>query len=79
MRESPDPGWLPFLKMTFGFLLLVVLAFLSGIIALGHVEATSSFGLDIILGGLLTLSGGFVGWAFREGNREGNKDEDKKE
>jgi hypothetical protein len=52
------------MKMTFGFLLLVILAVLSGIIAIMKVEAATSFGLDIILGGLLTLSGGFVQWAF---------------
>jgi hypothetical protein len=66
MRIAPDPGWLPFLKMIFGFFLLLILAVLSGIIAISKVEATTSFGLDIILGGLLTLSGGFVGWAFRD-------------
>lgn len=63
---APDSQWLPFLKMFFGFVLLLILGVLSGIIALGHVDAATSFGLDIILGGLLTLSGGFVGWAFRE-------------
>lgn len=70
MKLMPEPGWLPFLKMGFGYMLLVILGVLSAIIALGKVEATSSFGLDIILGGLLTLSGGFVGWAFRE-HRDG--------
>jgi hypothetical protein len=52
--------------MIFGYLLLVILAALAGIIALGKVHNDTSYGLDIILGGLLTLSGGFVGWAFRE-------------
>jgi hypothetical protein len=68
---APDEGWLPFVKIMFGFFLLVVLAGLSAIIALGHVKAESSFGLDIILGGLLTLSGGFAGWAFRDAPRRG--------
>ena len=63
---APDPGWLPFVKIVFGLWLLVVLAALAVIIALGKVHAESSFGLDIILGGLLTLSGGFAGWAFRD-------------
>lgn len=67
---TPDLKWLPFLKMLFGILLLIILATLSIIIALGHVEAATSFGLDIILGGLLTLSGGFVGWAFRESKKD---------
>jgi hypothetical protein len=62
---SPDPGWLPFLKVLFGFLLVVTLALLACIIALEKVEAQTSFGLDIILGGLMVLSGGFAQWAFR--------------
>ena len=72
MWSAPDPGWLPFLKMTFGFILLVILAILSGVIAVKHVEAATSFGLDIILGGLLTLSGGFVQWAFGGGKTKGD-------
>ena len=64
-QQPPHPGWIPFVKLAFGFLLLVILGILSALIALGKVESGSSFGLDIILGGLLTLSGGFVGWAFR--------------
>lgn len=71
---TPDPGWLPFLKLIFGFCLLIVLAALAAIIALGKVEAASSFGLDIILGGLLTLSGGFVQWAFREGKNQDDQE-----
>jgi hypothetical protein len=57
---------MPFVKIMFGFFILSVLASLAIIIALGKVHAESSFGLDIILGGLLTLSGGFAGWAFRD-------------
>ena len=68
---APDPGWMPFLKLTFGFWMLFVLAALAAIIALGKVRAESSFGLDIILGGLLTLSGGFAGWAFRDAHHAG--------
>lgn len=62
--NAPDPEWLPFLKMVFGFLLLVMLTALAVVIALGKVEQNTSHGLDDILGGLLTLSGGFVVWAF---------------
>lgn len=62
--------WLPLLKMVFGFLLLVILAALAGVIALGKVQAATSYGLDIILGGLLTMSGGFVGWAFRDTKKD---------
>jgi thiol:disulfide interchange protein len=64
--QPPDPGWIPFLKLGFGFLLLLVLGFLATITGLGKVEAASSYGLDIILGGLLTLAGAFAGWAFKE-------------
>jgi len=63
---APDPGWMPFVKLLFGFMILLVLAALAAIIAIGHIKAETSFGLDIILGGLLTLSGGFAGWAFRD-------------
>lgn len=75
---APDQGWLPFLKVLFGFLMLLVLAVLAAIMALGRIEATTSYGLNIILGGLLTLAGGFAQWAFaggkpNEGEEEVNK------
>lgn len=72
MIPEPNPYWLSYLKMLFGFLLLIILGALAGFIAYHKIEASTSFGLDIILGGLLTLSGGFVGWAFRE--HEGPED-----
>ncbi len=55
---------LALLKMIFGFLLLILLATLAALIALGKVEQSTSHGLDQILGGLLVLSGGFAHWAF---------------
>lgn len=58
-------------KAIFGFALLLVIASLAGIIALGKVEAQTSFGLDIILGCLTTLSGGFAAWAFGAGFKNG--------
>jgi hypothetical protein len=76
VMAAPDPGWMPFAKLLFGFLILIVLAGLAAIIALGHVKAESSFGLDIILGGLLTLSGGFAGWAFRDTSKAKGTDEE---
>lgn len=63
-KQAPDRGWLDFLKVTFGFLLVLTIASLAALIALGKVEQQTSFGLDIILGGLLTLTGGFANWAF---------------
>lgn len=50
--------------MIFGFALLVLLAALASIIALGKVEQQTSFGLQTILGALMTLAGGFAQWAF---------------
>ena len=52
------------LKLLFGFALLLVLAALAGLLVVYKVEQTTSYGLDMILGGLLTLSGGFAQWAF---------------
>ncbi len=51
-------------RMVFGFGLLMILAFLAAILALGKVHMETSYGLDIVLGSLTTLSGGFAQWAF---------------
>jgi hypothetical protein len=51
-------------KMLFGFCLLVVIGSLAAIIALGKVMEESSYGLQIILGCVTTLAGGFAAWAF---------------
>lgn len=61
---SPDPGWIPFLKLLFGILLLILLATLATVIGLGKVQQETSFGLQDILGGLLVLSGAYSQWAF---------------
>ena len=66
----PDPRWLPFLKIVFGFVLLVILAVLAAIIALGNVQQGTSFGLTYILGGLTSMAGGFVQWCFGESKDE---------
>lgn len=71
--HSPDAGWIPILKVVFGFAILIVLAVLAAIIALGKVQEASSYGLNIILGGLLTLAGGYASWAFRDERTEENK------
>lgn len=62
------------LKMLFGFSMLVVLAVLAVIIAIGHVEEKSSFGLSFVLGALSSLSGAFANWAFSN-SRSGPTDE----
>lgn len=54
-----------------GFLILAVVAGLAAIIALGHVDQSSSFGLDIVLGSLATLVGGFAQWAFSGKDHDG--------
>lgn len=64
MREAPDQRWLPFIKLAMGMMLLIILAALSAIIALGKVEQQSSHGLDIILGAISVLTGQFSQWAF---------------
>lgn len=64
MRKSILKDW----RMLFGFGLLVIIAALAGIIALGHVNQESSYGLDIVLGSLATLAGQFSQWAFTKDN-----------
>jgi hypothetical protein len=56
--KSIDP------RMIFGFLVLIVITVLAFTIALGHVHQEASYGLEIILGSLSTLAGGFCQWAF---------------
>ena len=63
-------------KMAFGFLLLLCITVLAGMIAIGHVHQESSYGLPEILGGLLALAGGFANWAFGE-SRSSNSQNDK--
>ncbi len=55
-------------RMLLGFLILLVVAILAMTIALGKVDQSSSFGLDIVLGSLATLVGGFAQWAFSAKN-----------
>lgn len=69
------------LKMFYGFALLVVIATLAALIALGKVEEHTSYGLSQILGGLMVLAGGFAHWAFQtkaEGNKDNPEDPNKK-
>ena len=68
--SAPDPGWIPYLKMVFGILLLILLAALALVIGLGKVEQSTSFGLQDILGGLLLLSGAYGQWAFGGGKND---------
>lgn len=52
------------LKMIFGFCVLIELGILAVIIGIGTVRMETSYGLNIILGSLATLAGGFAQWAF---------------
>lgn len=63
-------------KMIFGFSVLLVLAVLGGLTALGDVKAETSFGLEQILGGLLVMAGGFAHWAFQGTKTSTSKDLD---
>jgi hypothetical protein len=53
------------LKMLFGFVLMMLVAAIALVIALGKVEEQTSYGLQDILGGLLVLCGSFAHWAFQ--------------
>ena len=64
MTTPPDPGWLDYLKMIFGYTLLLILAALVAVIALGHVEQQTSYGLMPLITASATLSGGFMNWCF---------------
>lgn len=61
---APDPGWLPYVKMVYGFLVLLTLVALATVIALGKVEMKTSFGLEGIISALGVLAGMFAQWAF---------------
>ena len=64
MRDAPDAGWLPFLKVVLGYLLVLAVSCLALAIGLGKVEEKTSFGLQYILGALSVLVGGFSQWCF---------------
>lgn len=51
-------------RIIFGFGILLAILVLALIIALGRVTQDASYGLEIVLGSLATLSGGFAQWAF---------------
>jgi hypothetical protein len=54
------------MRMTFGFLLLLMVTLLATLLALGKVHQETSYGLEIVLGSLSTMSGMFAQWAFSE-------------
>ncbi len=64
MIEAPNPDWLPFLKVLFGYLAFLTMAFLAAVLALGKVEEKTSFGLQYLLGAFTFMSGVWAQWAF---------------
>jgi hypothetical protein len=51
-------------KIIFGFSLLFCVTGLAAMVAIGHVEEKTSFGLPFLLGCFTTLAGSFATWAF---------------
>lgn len=70
--NTPNPEWIPFLKLLIGLLMFLSLVSLAAIIGLGHVEQATSFGLQDVLGGLLVAFGMWSQWAFG-GDRKNDK------
>jgi len=60
MRPAPDSGWLPILRLVLGFSIVLILATLAGLIALGKVEEKTSYGLREIVTTLSLLAGGIL-------------------
>lgn len=52
------------MRLLYGLVIVIVLAVLAGVIALGHVEEKTSFGLMPIITALSALAGAFGQWAF---------------
>jgi len=51
-------------KMVFGFLLLFLLCALAAVLAIGHVEEKTSFGLQSVITAIALIAGQFAQWAF---------------
>lgn len=57
-------------RMLFGFGVLFFTAVLALIIALGEVRQETSYGLNVVLGSLSTMSGMFAQWAFGQNSKD---------
>jgi hypothetical protein len=64
LKDMPDERLRVLLAYLFGFGTLAAYFTLAVIIAVGHIQEQTSFGLPIVLGALGPLGGAFVGWAF---------------
>jgi hypothetical protein len=58
--SSPDPKWLPFIRVVLGFVIVIMIVGLGAAIALGKVQKETSYGLDRILDALFILGGGIL-------------------
>lgn len=62
-------------RMWFGYGVLLSNVALALVISLGKVKQEDSYGLEIVLGSLATLSGAFSQWAFSKPHEKENKNE----
>lgn len=60
-KEAPDPNWVPVIREGTVALTILVIALLAGLVAIGHVEKDTSYGLIEIIGVLSTLAGVLMG------------------
>lgn len=60
----PDQGWIPFLKLLYGFFVTALIVGLALAVALGKVNKDTSYGLDGIVAGLSFLLAQFAQRAF---------------
>lgn len=63
-KAPPNPGWIPFLKMLYGFFVTALVVGLAAFVALGKVSKDTSYGLDSIVAGLSFMLAQFAQWAF---------------
>lgn len=63
-KTPPNPGWIPFLKMLYGFFVTALVVGLAASVALGRVSKDTSYGLDGIVAGLSFMLAQFAQWAF---------------
>ena len=77
MKLPEHKEMLDYLKMGFGYLVLIMLFFLAWQIAVQKVEAATSYGLESIVTGLFTLGGGFAHWAFGSAKQSKNEEAEK--
>lgn len=65
-----------YLKILFGFMLLLMLAGLAGLIIFENVQASNSAGLEQIITIISVLSGAFAQWAFTQPKESGTEKRD---